>query len=94
MASGTEGQRVTACQSPVSLKIFRINLQNLLQDFDCIGILTLEKQDSSQIVQRYPVARILRQHDLQVVRGLIVIADILHQGAVKEIRAGQFRVDG
>ena len=73
----------------VRLQIFGIHGQHRLQDRDRVGILALQKQSASQIVQRNPIAGILRQNFAEMVCSAIVIAIIAQNLGIEEMCARQ-----
>jgi len=78
----------------VRLQVLGIDGEHLLQDFHGVGVLPLQKQNAPKIVQRHSIMRILREHDLEMRRSLIVVSRGFHERSVEEIGARKLRVEG
>ncbi len=77
----------------VRLQVLGIDGEHLLQDFHGVGVLPLQKQNAAKIIQRHSIMRILRKHNLEMRRSLIVVSGGFHQRSVEEIGSRQLRVE-
>src|SRR5437660_6794707 len=78
----------------MSLQVFGIDGESLLEFFDGVGVALLKKQDTAKLVAHDTVTRELRKHGTQMSDRAVVLTVFFESAGVEVVGARQLRADG
>src|SRR5206468_12461796 len=78
----------------MSLQVFGIDGESLLEFFDGVGVALLKKQDTAKLVAHDTVTRELRKHGTQMSDRAVVVTVFFESAGVEVVGARQLRADG